>query len=121
MYKIFTISQTKSYKRGENMKMKILASLISVIMMSAVGAFTVIKVSRIKSASTQSVAAPKEQIYILSENNGNLAVFDEDKNLICEYEFNIYSLPDKDVEILKNGLTLHGFNELRSAIEDYTS
>lgn len=103
------------------MKMKIIASLISVILMSVCGAFTVIKVSNIKSASNQSVTIEKQQVYILSTNNGNLAVFDENKNLICEYDFNIYSLPDKDIEILSKGLILNGFNELRSAIEDYTS
>ena len=102
------------------MKNKIIISGISILLMTLIMLVSVAKVGKIKETSLKA-DTEKSEVYILGSNNGNLSVFDENKNLICEYDFNINSLPDKDIEILTKGLTLYGFDSLRSAIEDYTS
>ena len=103
------------------MRIKIITCAISVLTIFSIGFLTTFKISELKTASVQTVTTKEPSIYVLKNNNGKLAVFSEDNELLYEYDFNVYSLPEKDIEILNKGLVVEGLSNLRSAIEDYTS
>ena len=105
------------------MKNKIIVSFVTIVFIIFVGVITITKVKEVKvqasfnDTETENIS----EIYILKENNNNLGVFSSEGELLYEYTFNVNSLPKTDIEILKKGLTVYGVNELRAAIEDYTS
>ncbi|NMB30736.1 MAG: hypothetical protein GX988_04770 [Clostridiales bacterium] len=72
-----------------------------------------------QSSQTQVTTAP---FYIIKEYNGRIAVFiSNQQEPMREYDTYVNTLPDKDKELLKNGIVAMNDEELRDRIEDYTS
>lgn len=64
----------------------------------------------------------KISYYIVSEYNGQIAVFvNDDKTPVKIYDSYISTLPQKDQETLKEGIKVETQEELQLIIEDYTS
>ncbi len=66
--------------------------------------------------------AVKEQKlkYFLGEYNGNLAIFSLEKRHPIEIlDIKLDSLPERDIERIKNGIESNDLNEIISIIEDY--
>ena len=62
------------------------------------------------------------EYYIVSEYNGQIAVFiPNNKTPVKVYDAYISTLPQKDQELLKEGVRAENVNELQLIIEDYTS
>lgn len=60
--------------------------------------------------------------YIIKEYNGRVAVFiSTQQEPMREYDTYVNTLPDKDKELLMNGIVVMSDEELRDRIEDYTS
>lgn len=58
--------------------------------------------------------------YILSEFNGKLAIFQTNNNIPLEVlDVRIDSLPERDIEKIKNGITANTLNEIFALAEDY--
>ena len=63
-----------------------------------------------------------EIMFILGENNGKLALFSPDGNIIYEiFDVYINTLPDFDRNLLINGIKIKTTDELHSLLEDYNS
>lgn len=61
-----------------------------------------------------------EQGYILKDYKGNLAIFEINSNTPLEIlDVQTNSLPERDIEILKNGIRAETLNEIISMAEDY--
>ena len=61
-----------------------------------------------------------EQGYILKDYNGSLAIFEGNSAVPLEIlDVKTNSLPERDIEILKNGLHAKTLNEIISMAEDY--
>ncbi len=65
---------------------------------------------------------PNEQKlkYFLGEYNGNLAIFSVEESAPTEIlDIRLDSLPERDIERIKNGIASNDLNEIISIIEDY--
>ncbi|MBQ9674090.1 MAG: hypothetical protein IJV39_05645 [Ruminococcus sp.] len=63
-----------------------------------------------------------EEVYVLKNDNGRLAVFHEDETEpIITTDTLIENLPYQDQEKLKQGINVTGDKNLRIALEDYCS
>ncbi|MBO5105804.1 MAG: hypothetical protein J6C29_02790 [Clostridia bacterium] len=61
-----------------------------------------------------------ETKYILKEFKGNLAIYQMDSDTPLEVlDVKISSLPERDIERIKNGITADTLNEIISVAEDY--
>ena len=104
------------------MKIKLFVCVLTLFFIISVGIVTVVKIKEFKAQATvNNTDTEIGDVYILKETDGKLSVYNDNNELLYQYEFDVNSLPETDVEILKKGLVLNGINELRSAIEDYTS
>ena len=104
------------------MKIKLFVCVLTLFFIISVGIVTVVKIKEVKAQATVNDTDTEiSDVYILKETDGKLSVYDDNNELLYQYEFDVNSLPETDIEILKKGLVLNGINELRSAIEDYTS
>ncbi len=72
---------------------------------------------------TLAQTAPLESIktkYILGEFNGKLAIYKENNDTPLEIlDVQISSLPERDIERIKNGITADTLSEIISVAEDY--
>lgn len=58
--------------------------------------------------------------YFLGEYNGNLAIFSTEETSPTEIlDIRLDSLPERDIERIKNGIASDDLNEIISIIEDY--
>ena len=104
------------------MKIKLFVCVLTLFFIISVGIVTVVKIKEVKAQATvNNTDTEISEVYILKETDGKLSVYDDNNELLYQYEFDVNSLPETDIEILKKGLVLNGINELRGAIEDYTS
>ena len=104
------------------MKIKLFVCVLTLFFIISVGIVTVVKIKEVKAQATvNNTDTEISDVYILKETDGKLSVYDDNNELLYQYEFDVNSLPETDIEILKKGLVLNGINELRGAIEDYTS
>ena len=63
-----------------------------------------------------------ETVYKISEHNGKLAIFLlGDSEPIKVYDLFLNSLPEKDAEMLRDGILVYSKPDLHQLIEDYTS
>ena len=73
--------------------------------------------------STNKVEANKNTIsdykYLIKEQNGKVALFSSDGTLLREVEIPLRALPQKDREMLANGIKIKDDAELYSLIQDY--
>ena len=71
--------------------------------------------------NTQIVSSAKEvQGYILKDYYGSLAIFEINSAVPLEIlDVKTNSLPERDMEILKNGISAKTLNEIISMAEDY--
>ncbi len=87
---------------------------------------TIINVSAINSSKTNINATTtatqhSENRYILKDYNGQIALFLSDKEKpIKVFEIFTFSLPEKDIGIIKSGIIVTE-SELESILEEYTS
>ena len=104
------------------MKIKLFVCVLTLLFIISVGIVTVVKIKEFKAQATvNNTDTEISEVYILKETDGILGVYNDNNELLYQYELDVNSLPETDIEILKKGLVLNGINELRSAIEDYTS
>ena len=73
--------------------------------------------------STNKVEANRNTIsdykYLIKEQNGKVALFSSDGTLLREVEIPLRALPQKDREMLANGIKIKDDAELYSLIQDY--
>lgn len=75
---------------------------------------------RNETAARISEEAP-EEIYLLAESNGKIAVYKNGENEpLCILEVNVSELPERDRLMLESGISVCGRQALYSFIEDYT-
>lgn len=72
--------------------------------------------------STTVTEISEEELFIIKQINGRIAVFKENSNepYITTDTF-ISNLPENDINRLKNGIKIYGKDNLRKALEDYCS
>ena len=58
--------------------------------------------------------------YFLGEYNGNLAIFNREESVPTEIlDIRLDSLPERDIERIKNGIESNDLNKIIKVIEDY--
>lgn len=63
----------------------------------------------------------QEDIYILSDYHGRIALFEKDNPTpIKVFDVFTMSLPERDVELIKDGITVN-YEEINKTIEEYLS
>ncbi len=98
-------------------------AIISTIIISALTAFTLAPTHN-KTADnevvTQTSPTTSQTIYYVMEHNGTICVFDETKtNLIKDTYVEVFTFPDADITLLKNGIKAENDKELQRILEDY--
>lgn len=114
------------------MRHTILGTCISILVVSVITMFAAIYASDIRAeraeATKEDIPIPKQEtttendIYILKESDGKLAVFLEGEEQPREV-FNVYikTLPSYDQGQLHQGIKVESYGDLISLIEDYIS
>lgn len=70
----------------------------------------------------KSVQLTNDDIYVIGVYQEKIAVYSQGDSVPIEvYDVYLSTLPESDIEILKEGLVVKGKKELRRLIEDYTS
>ena len=109
------------------MKLKLALCMASILLISGIFAWSISSIKSMTADKTgrEALAAPVSESvykYTLKTNNGKLGVFSYNTDtLIAEYDVCISSLPEADIELLGKGLDIRSDDDLRAAIEDYTS
>lgn len=71
---------------------------------------------------TESTINQYEHLYKVSDFKGKLAVYEGNSKIPYKvYNLYINSLPESDQILLKNGIYLNSFAEVKKIIEEYTS
>ncbi|MDL2215773.1 hypothetical protein LJB77_01740 [Ruminococcaceae bacterium OttesenSCG-928-N02] len=94
---------------------KILRSLL----LSACAMALVCSVLLVGLQYTQVVTPPPSPAYTVTEQNGHLAVTDEDGATYVYDSVYTYLLPEEDIEALRTGIPIYSDDELRALLEDF--
>lgn len=72
---------------------------------------------------TEIISTTKNEIvYTLKSYKGKIALFIGDETVPYEiFDVYLFSLPEKDVNVLENGIKVVGINKVQALIEDFTS
>ncbi|NMA79763.1 MAG: hypothetical protein GX967_03850 [Clostridiales bacterium] len=108
------------------MNRKMTYILIAFTMVISLLSVSFVKISSTSADATQQFTEPQTTtiapFYIIKEYRGRIAVFiSTQQKPMREYDTYVDTLPDKDKELLKNGIVAMNDEELRDRIEDYTS
>lgn len=100
--------------------------LIAITMVISLLSVSFVKLSSTSADATQQFSQTQvttiAPFYIIKEYNGRIAVFiSNQQEPMREYDTYVNTLPEKDKELLKNGIVAMNDEELRERIEDYTS
>lgn len=109
------------------MKFRLALCLMSILLICGIFAFSMANIKAVSANSTDKnisdiASAESSFKYTIKPNNGKLGVFKYSTDvLIKEYDIYISSLPSYDAELISKGINIKNDDELRNAIEDYTS
>ena len=101
------------------MKKRVKGIILAVAIAFAVGSMLFAVFFEPASAKGQSLNEPKNSYY-LGEYNGLLAIFSLEESIPLQIlDVRLDSLPERDIERIKNGIYSNDLGEIFSIIEDY--
>lgn len=103
------------------MKLRLKTTIISLIFLMALVSVFFSVVATAKQPNTTSSPATKiKSGYILTEYNGKLSVFENGNNTpTAVLDVSVDSLPERDIQKLKNGIFCDSFSKAMELAEDY--
>lgn len=105
------------------MKHYIIISIVSILSLTAIVTNSINLLSHSeKTVTTENISEHEKATYTIRDYNGRIALFvRNNENPETVYDIFTDSLPEKDKENLRKGITVETEDEAKSLIEDYTS
>ncbi len=104
------------------MKQYVCFIVTAVVLLASIFISTNFEVKGDELTSSQNISETKESRYLLKDSGGHIAVYKDNEFVpMITTETLTNTLPLRDQENLKKGITVKGDTALRKALEDYCS